>query len=96
MKTVSVALAAHLQQELSTTAILIKITRRDSTVLGFTSFDADIVLDDVTYKADNAFQSSALESRNALSTDNLSMQGILSSEAIAEEDIAAGRYDHAR
>jgi uncharacterized phage protein (TIGR02218 family) len=96
MKSLSVPLAAHLQQELSTTATLIKITRQDGTVLGFTSFDRDLVVSGVTYAADNSFQASALESRNALSTDNLSIAGMISSSAISEDDISAGRYDHAR
>src|SRR5262249_26207211 len=96
MKTLSIQLATHLQQELSTTALLIKITRRDGTVLGFTSFDGDLTLDGVTYLADNAFAASELESRNALSTDNLSIAGMISSGAVNDEDILAGRYDHAR
>jgi uncharacterized phage protein (TIGR02218 family) len=96
MKTLSPALAAHLQQELSTTAVLIRITRRDETVMGFTSFDRDLVVSGVTYKADNAFAASELESRSALSTDNLSIAGMISSGAVTEEDIKAGKYDHAR
>jgi uncharacterized phage protein (TIGR02218 family) len=96
MKTISPGLAAHLQQELSTTTILIRITRRDAVVLGFTSFDGDLEVDGVTYMADNAFAASDLESRNALSTDNLSIAGMISSGAVSEEDIRAGKYDHAR
>jgi uncharacterized phage protein (TIGR02218 family) len=96
MKTISPGLSAHLQQELSTTAVLIKITRRDSTVMGFTSFDRDLVVSGVTYKADNAFAASELESRQALSTDNLSIAGMISSGAVTEEDILSGKYDHAR
>ncbi|MBI3419253.1 MAG: DUF2163 domain-containing protein, partial [Proteobacteria bacterium] len=96
MKTLSPELQAHLQQELSTTAILIKITRRDGEILGFTSFDADLMVGGVTYKADAAFQASALESRNALSTDNLSIAGLIDDAAVSDTDILAGRYDHAR
>lgn len=96
MKTISSELQAHLQQELSTTALLIKISRRDGEVLGFTSFDCDLAVDSMTYKADAAFQASALESRNALSTDNLSIAGLIADEAISETDILSGRYDHAR
>jgi uncharacterized phage protein (TIGR02218 family) len=96
MKTLSEALQTHLAQELCTLSTLIKITRRDNVVLGFTSHDRDLVVDEVTYRADTAFQASALENRNALSTDNLTILGLLDDAAITEEDIRASRYDHAR
>ncbi len=96
MKTLSTALAAHVRQELTTLATLIKITRRDNVVLGFTSHDADLTVDGVTYAADNSFQASALESRARLSTDNLTIAGILSSAAVSGAALAAGAYDHAR
>ena len=70
MKTVSVALDAHLAGELTTLATLVKISRRDGTVMGFTSHDCDLTVASVTYKADTAFAASAIENKNSLSTDN--------------------------
>jgi uncharacterized phage protein (TIGR02218 family) len=96
MKTLSPALAAHLAEECSTLAYLIKLTRADGLVLGFTSHDADLVVSGVTYKADGAFNPSALVSTDKLSTDNLSINGIISDTMITSVDLAAGRYDHAR
>jgi len=96
MKTLSPALASHLKAELSTLARLIKITRTDSVVLGFTDHDRDLVVDGVTYLADSAFQASAMQARQGLSTDNLDIAGILNSAAISDTDIADGKYDHAR
>ncbi len=96
MKTVSAAMKAHLSQELATLATLVKISRADGRVLGFTSFDKDIQIDGVTYRADGAFQASANQTRAALSTDNLELVGLLDSAFISETDVRAGRYDHAR
>jgi uncharacterized phage protein (TIGR02218 family) len=96
MKTLSPAFAAHLSGELATLATLVKITRANSVVQGFTSHDRDITVDDITYRADSAFTASAVESRATLSTDNLDLLGMLSDDGIAASDLMAGRYDHAR
>lgn len=96
MKTVSPALQMHLGKELATLATLIKITRSDGHIVGFTSFDKDIVISGVTYLADGAFQASAIQNRAALSTDNLDIVGLLDSTMISDVDLLAGIYDHAR
>jgi uncharacterized phage protein (TIGR02218 family) len=96
MKTLSPALHTHLAGELATLATLVKITRTDGVVMGFTSFDRDLTVAGVTYKADGAFQASAIQNRNALSTDNLDLLGMLDSAGISESDLDAGIYDHAR
>lgn len=96
MKTVSPALQTHLSKELSTLATLVKITRKDSVVLGFTTTDKDLVISGITYKADGAFQASAIQNRAALSTDNLDIIGLLDSASISDADLRAGLYDHAR
>ena len=96
MKSLSSALVAHLAEECTTLSYLIKITRTDGIVLGMTNHDADIVYDGVTYKADGAFNPSALMSRDDLSTDNLSLNGMISDAVITTEDIVVGRYDQAR
>lgn len=96
MKTISVALQNHLAGELSTLATLIKITRRDAVVKAFTSYDQDVLVDGILYKADGAFQASALENRNTLATDNLEIIGMLDNAALKESDLRAGLYDHAR
>ncbi len=96
MKTVSPALQTHLSNELATLATLIKISRNDGQVLGFTSFDKNIVISGVTYLADGAFQASAIQNRAALSTDNLDIIGLLDSAIISDADLRGGLYDHAR
>lgn len=96
MKTLSSALRAHLDAELTTLATLVKITRVDGTVKGFTTHDRDLTLAGVTYRADGALTPSAIESRAGLAVDNLDVTGILDSADIADADIRAGLYDFAR
>lgn len=96
MKSISPTLQAHLNGELTTLAYLVKITRTDGVVKGFTSFDRNLIVDGVTYKADGAMTPSALQSTSGLATDNLEITGILNSSDITESDIEAGFYDHAR
>jgi uncharacterized phage protein (TIGR02218 family) len=96
VKTLSPALQTHLSKELTTLATLVKITRVDGAIYAFTSFDKDIVISGVTYKADGSFQASAIQNRAALSTDNLDIIGLLDSTSISEADLRAGLYDHAR
>lgn len=96
MKTLSAALQSHLSRELSTLATLVKVTRTSGAVLGFTTCDKDLTVSGVTYKADGAFQASAIQNRAVLSTDNLDIIGLLDSAMISEADLRAGLYDHAR
>lgn len=96
MKTIPAALDTHLSGELATLATLIKISRRDGAVMGFTSHDRDLLVSGVTYKADSAFSASAIENKNTLSADNLEAFGMLEDSGITESDIRKGRYDHAR
>lgn len=96
MKPLSTSLAAHLSGEVTTLAYLVKITRADAVVKGFTTHDQNIVIGGVTYKADGALTPSAIQSQAGLNTDNLDITGILNSSDITDADIAAGRYDHAR
>src|ERR1700690_1157128 len=96
MKPISIALQAHLNGELTTLAYLVKITRTDGVIKGFTTFDRNLTVSSVTYKAEGALTPSALESTSALSTDNLEVTGILNSDDITATDIEKGLYDNAR
>ncbi len=95
MKTVTTQLAAHLAGEVTTLATCWKITRTDETVLGFTDHDTDLVVDSLTFHAASGFTPAALASADNMSADKLSLQGVLSSDFITEEDMLAGRYDFA-
>src|SRR5271154_6411434 len=96
MKPISTALQSHLNGELTNLAYLVKITRQDGTIKGFTTFDQNLAVSGVTYKACGALTPSALESTSGLAVDNLEVTGILDSDDIAASDIEAGLYDNAR
>lgn len=92
---VSTEFQTHLDQGVTTIARLWKVTRRDGAVYGFTDHDLDIEIGSVVYKADTGLTAHALSQTTGLSVDNTEALGVLSSDAISEKDIRAGRYDGA-
>jgi uncharacterized phage protein (TIGR02218 family) len=72
-----------------------KITLVDTTVLGFTDHDQDIVFDGVTYLAATGYTASAIETSGALNVDQLEVEGMLESPSITEDELRAGRWDYA-
>ncbi len=95
MQTLPTALADHLTNETTTLATCWSIARRDGVTLYFTEHDRDILIDGNSYVAASGMSASAVTSQSGLSVDNLEFEGMLSAGAIAEEDLLAGRYDHA-
>jgi uncharacterized phage protein (TIGR02218 family) len=89
------ALYAHLATGCTTVCHLWRVTRVDGTVLGFTDHDCTIDLEGVSYRADTGLTAQALQKTTGMSVDNTEAVGALSSLAIAEDDIKAGRYDNA-
>ncbi len=95
MQTLTPELTAHLAGEVTTLATCWRITRRDGFSLYFTSHDADVIVDGNRYQAADSMSPTAVSSSSGLAVDNLEFDGMLSSAAIAEADILAGKYDHA-
>jgi len=95
MKPISGALAAHLGGEVTTLAYCWKLTRRDGTVLGFTDHDKDLVVSGQTYLAATGMSPSAVSASAGLKVDELDIEGMLDSAAIAQEDVQDGKYDYA-
>lgn len=96
MRTVPDDLQAHLAQEATTLCHAWRVTRRDGTVLGFTDHDHDLFFAATSFVAASGFDASDWESVDGLSAAAGEVAGALSSEAIAEADVAAGKYDGAR
>lgn len=97
MKSVSDKLKNHLDGELTTLALLIKITRHDEAVIGLTSHDRDLVVENVTYKADGALSAfGSVKQSIYMQGNETDVSGVLDSNLISDEDIRAGHFDHAR
>jgi uncharacterized phage protein (TIGR02218 family) len=96
MRRVPEALGAHLAGQATTLASCWKLTRRDGPVLGFTDHDEPIAFDGVVFEAATGLTAGEAEASLGLAAASQEVEGALSSLAIDEADIAAGRYDGAR
>jgi uncharacterized phage protein (TIGR02218 family) len=96
VKSINPAMLTHLASEVTTLATILKLTRGDGVVMGFTDHDRDITVGGVTYEAAIGYTRSALSSKSDLSVDNLQVAGVIDSAGIADVDVRAGVYDYAR
>jgi len=96
MKTLSPALAAHLQSGATTLCWCWRLTRRDGTVQGFTDHDRDVTFAATTFEAAAGFTARDMKDQLGLSVDNVEVSGAISSERLAEADLKAGLYDSAK
>jgi uncharacterized phage protein (TIGR02218 family) len=95
-RTIPVNVQTHLNSDYQTLAFCVKLTRADTTVMGFTSHDKDLTFGSVTYEAASALDASAVRSSIGTgSTDNFEMMGLLQSDKIDAEDLRNGLYDGA-
>ncbi len=95
MKSVSLALQSHLQQELTTLTTCWEIKRRDGRFFRFTDHTSDLVVGGNSFRSDIGYSRSAIQSTSGLSVDNLQVQGIFDDEAITEKDLRDGLFDFA-
>lgn len=96
MRTVPEALQAHLLGSATTLAFCWKLTRTDGVVMGFTDHDAALAFDGVVFQAATGLSAGEAEAAMGLAAGSQDVEGALSSLAIEEKDIVAGRYDRAR
>lgn len=96
MKTIPAALAEHLKGDATTTCHCWKVTLKDGVTIGFTDHDEMIVFGGTSYLAASGFSASDSDSETGLGASAGEVAGGFSSEAIAEDDLAAGRFDGAR
>jgi uncharacterized phage protein (TIGR02218 family) len=96
VKTVSPALQAHLDSGATTLCWCWRLTRRDGMEQGFTDHDRTLTFDGTAFEASAGFTASEITDSVGLSVDNLEITGALTSSALAEDDLAAGRYDDAK
>jgi uncharacterized phage protein (TIGR02218 family) len=93
-RTFSGPLLTVLNSSVPTLATIIKVTRPDNQVFGFTSFDQDLVVAGVTYEKLSAASPSAVRSTEGTGVDNMDFSGLLNSNKITDVDILAGIWDN--
>ncbi|MEC3911628.1 DUF2163 domain-containing protein [Sphingobium sp. CR2-8] len=85
----------ELGQPLNTLAFCWRIERRDGVAIGLTSHDRDLAIGGLTYRAAPGMTPSAVRSGIGLDGEDSDVAGALSSDAIGEVDLMAGRWDGA-
>lgn len=95
MKNISPELKAHLAGQVLTVATLWLIARQDGQVFAFTDLDSPIEYQGQLYESAVGYTPSSVVTGSDLSVDNMEMSGVISSETITEEDLAAGVWDYA-
>ncbi|CAM8660612.1 DUF2163 domain-containing protein [Sphingobium cupriresistens] len=87
--------AEKLGQPLNTLAFCWRIERRDGVTIGLTSHDRDLVIGGLTHRAAPGMTPSAVRAGIGLDGEDSDVAGALSSDAIREADLMAGRWDGA-
>lgn len=85
----------HLAQDVTSVCFCWVVRRKDGAVLGFTDHDRTLTVDGVACEPATGFVAGAIESGLGFAGDTAEVAGALSSEAISEADIEAGKYDGA-
>ena len=95
MRTIPPALQAKLDTGVTTLARCWLVTRRDGGRKGFTDHDADLTVAGTLCRAGTGLTASEATARLGLQVDGSEIAGALADDALAEADLAAGRYDAA-
>jgi uncharacterized phage protein (TIGR02218 family) len=85
-----------LKGELTTIALCWLIERCDGVTIGLTAHDRDLEIGGLLYRAAPGMTPSAIARSAQLDADSMDVSGALTSAAISEADLLAGRWDGAR
>ena len=96
MKSLSLALQAHLDDGTTTLSWCWRISRADGWTLGFTDHDRVLTFDGTDFEPESGFAASEVRSGSDLSVDAQDAEGVLTSDRITETDIVDGRWDAAQ
>lgn len=94
MKTITSQLDAHFGGTSTTVATCLRFTRTDLEEFAFTSLDAPLTIDGVTYSPSIDAPSTA-SARLGLSVDNLDVSGVIDSVQVTDDDLVSGRWHFA-
>ena len=95
MKQLSSELEAHIASGATTLCWCWRLARRDGVVMGFTDHDRDVTFGGTVYEAAAGMTASEIRDAVGLGVDNLEVTSAMTSERLAEGDLAAGIYDNA-
>src|SRR3546814_6472732 len=84
-----------LERELVGLAFCWRLYRRDGVSMGLTSHDRDLMVDGLIYRASPGMLPSAVSVGAGLDVDSMDVKGDLTSDAISEAELKAGRWDGA-
>jgi uncharacterized phage protein (TIGR02218 family) len=87
--------ASIAEGDLTSLAFCWRLERRDGVCLGFTSHDRDFEIGGLVYRSAPGMLPSAISVSDGFEASTLDVSGALTSEAIGESDLAAGRWDRA-
>ncbi len=94
-RTVPALLLNVINSQMPTLATLVKVTRTDGQVFGFTSCDRDLTVAGVFYERQSAISPSVIQNTVGSGVDNSEFGGLLDSNRITTTDILAGVWDNA-
>lgn len=83
------------EADLTSIAFCWRLERVDGVTIGFTSHDRDLTIGHLRYRAAPGMLPSAVSLSDGFDADSLDVSGALTSEAIRERDLMAGRWDGA-
>ncbi|MFC4291508.1 DUF2163 domain-containing protein [Sphingorhabdus arenilitoris] len=79
--------------DLTSAAYAWRLERRDGVTIGFTSHDRDVEIDGLLYRASPGMEPSTISESLGLENNGLEITGMVSGDAISEEDLSAGRWN---
>lgn len=95
MRTLEIGLAAHLAQGETSLATCWKLRRSDGQVLGFTDHDQVLDFGGTAFSPAAGLDGGEVPGKLGMGVQTSEILGVLSADAITEDDILLGRYDGA-
>jgi uncharacterized phage protein (TIGR02218 family) len=96
MRDITTDFAARLAAGVTTLAHVWRLTRRDGFVVTLTDHDTDLPFDGAVARSGAGLSPGVIVKSVSLAADSAGVEGALSSEALAADDLAAGHWDGAR
>src|SRR3546814_8297595 len=89
-------MAGFLDGDLTTIALCWRLERRDGVTIGLTTHDRDLMIGGLLHRAAPGMTPSAIERSEGLDPDTMDVADALTSGALREDDLIAGRWAGAR